>query len=201
MWGGRIFHLLAASDWAADPGSGPVAQAQYERHGFVHCCTREQILEVASWWLAGDAPLVAIEIDAGRAGDVRFERADLGREYPHVYNPVPREAVVGLHDIELSDSVRAGGLPPRLASPPPAFVVAGSSDGRTVRVRWENGQLSGDADVCARATLLVEKGEDVPQFPGVTRPASTTTPYDAFCLLAAVLDDVIGYQGDGFIEP
>ena len=94
----RIFHLAAARDWGihAD-GDGPVATDQLERHGFVHCCTREQIVEVATWWLAGDAPLVAIEIDADRAGDVRFERADLGRQYPHVYNAIPRDAVTAVH--------------------------------------------------------------------------------------------------------
>ena len=197
--GGRIYHLMPAAEWGVEwESGGAVAAPQLEGHGFVHCCTREQILEVATWWLAGDAPLVAVEIDAGRAGDVRFERADLGREYPHVYNAIPRDAVVGAHALAAApDGLE---LPAALADPAPMFEVAGTLDGRAVRARWQGGALvDGDADVLERAALKIEKGEDVLQFPEVTRPASVATAYDAFCLLAATLDEVRSYRGDGFV--
>jgi uncharacterized protein (DUF952 family) len=191
---------MAASAWALQRATtGPPAADQFERHGFVHCCTREQILEIASWWLAADAPLVAIEIDASVAGDVRFERADRGREYPHIYNAIPRDAVVTVHN--LNGDARSFALPRALSSPAAEFAVTGVVEGREARVRWRDGAfVEGDEEVITRASTLVDKGEDVPQFPGVTRPASTDTPYDAFCLLAAVLDEVTTYRGDGFID-
>ena len=197
--GRRIYHLVAAQEWQREAGhSGPVARDQLERHGFVHCCTREQILEVASWWLTAEAPLIAIEIDAGRAGDVRFERADLGREYPHVYNAVPREAVVATHEVTSA----AGGalaLPARLADPPPGFTVEGIAGGRPVRVRWCDRRFDADnTGVLGRLNEAVAKGVPVPQFPGVERAASAATPYDAFCVVAAALDEVTRYLGDGF---
>ena len=188
---------MAATQWAQEADDeGPAATYQLTRHGFVHCCTREQIVEVASWWLAAEAPLVALEIDADEAGDLRFEEADLGRRYPHVYNAIPRPAVVGVHElVHVEGGVE---LPLSLASPPPRFEVTGVLDGRDVCVGWSAGALDGDPAAVAIATENVDSGAQVPQFPGVTRPAALTTAYDAFCVLVAVLDEITDYRGDGF---
>lgn len=189
---------MAAADWDGQrAASGPIAADQLERHGFVHCCTREQIPEIAAWWLRGEAPLVAVAVDAGRAGDLRFERADLGRAYPHVYNPLPRQAVLAAH--ELPDT---SVLPAELAEPPPMFAVSGRRDGAAVHAVWQAGRLvAGDDAVRAAAERLVASGASVPQFPGVSRPASLASAYDAFCVLAALLDEIESYRGDGFFEP
>ena len=184
----RIFHLVAAADWERERSadSQSVAREHFERNGFVHCCTREQIDEIARWWLADEAPLIALEIDAGLAGDVRWERADLGRVYPHVYNPLPRAALVA--ERALQDT----------ATPPPSFLVEGRFAGRDVTVRWCDGALvDGDLDVIDAANALVASSTPIRQFPDVTAPASTASAYEAFCLIAAVLDDVVDYFGDG----
>lgn len=198
--GRRIYHLLAATQWAAaaDAG-GPVAVEQFERHGFVHCCTREQIVEIAQWWLVGEAPLIALEVDADVAGDVRFERADLGRYYPHVYNPIPRAAALRAVDLP-TDADGTVVLPPALAHPPPRFKVRGVFQGRPVEITWQGGALDGDPDVVARASATISSGATVPQFPSIDKPAGTASPYEAFCLLVAVLDEVTEYRGDGFFE-
>jgi uncharacterized protein (DUF952 family) len=190
---------MSSAAWRDEAsGDGPVATDQLERHGFVHCCTREQILEIAAWWLRDESPLVAVAVDVDRAGDVRFERADLGREYPHVYNALPREAVLAACNLPDTDPPS---LPAELASPPPAFLVNGVRDGDTASAVWCDGRLvSGSRSLRADADALVERGEEIPQFPGVKTVASLATPYAAFCVLAALLDEIESYRGDGFFE-
>ena len=197
--GRLVFHLLSAAAWAEEErAGGPVATDQLARHGFVHCCTREQILEISAWWLRDEAPLVVVAIDADRAGDVRFERADLGREYPHVYNALPREAIVGTYPLPEGEPC----LPPALASPPPAFMVSGRRGGDTASATWCDGQFtSGSHALRAEAETLVQQGAEIPQFPGVMTIARLDTPYDAFCVLAALMDEIESYRGDGFFDP
>ena len=195
-----VFHLLPADAWHAEESTdGPVAVDQLERHGFVHCCTREQILEIAAWWLRDEAPLVVVAIDVDRAGDVRFERADLGREYPHVYNALPRGAILGAHDLP---SLDPPALPSELAWPPPAFRVTGRRGGDTASATWCDGRLlAGSRSLRAAAGALVEERAEIPQFPGgVTTIASLDSPYEAFCVLAALFDVIESYRGDGFFE-
>ncbi|HEX7166731.1 MAG TPA: DUF952 domain-containing protein, partial [Acidimicrobiales bacterium] len=178
-------------------GEGDVARDQLERHGFVHCCTREQLVEIATWWFSDAGPLVALEIDVDAAGDVRFERADNAREYPHVYNAIPRAAVAGAHPLTAPDGAVA--LPPALADPPPSFEVVGRRDGRPVSVRWRAGAfVAGDPDLRRAAAEAIAKAAPVPQFPDVEGPASADTAYEAFCLVATLVDDVVLYAGDGF---
>lgn len=189
---GRIFHLAPAGDGVRSLDTS--AAEQFERHGFVHCCTREQILEIASWWLGGVGPLAVVEIDAARAGDVRFEPADLGRRYPHVYNALPADAIVSIHALDDPDV-----LPVSLADPPPAFrVEVRTTDGRRTEVRWCNGDLAGDHDVRTEVEKLVAEGGTVLQFPAVGRAADLTTPYGAFCVINATVDEIVDYAGDGW---
>lgn len=184
----RVFHLQPA-------GSGDTSGApQLEGHGFIHCCTREQITEIASWWFADDGALQVLEIDGDAAGDLRFEAADLGRRYPHLYNLVPEAAVVGLHDFDV-----AAGLPPALAEPDPRFSVrVRTAAGRVAEIHWSGGRLDGDVEVVRSADELVSKGDDVVQFPSVDAPADLTTAYSAFCVINAVVAEVLDYAGDGW---
>lgn len=167
----------------------------FERDGFVHCCTREHIVELASWWFGKVDDLVVLEIDpAALTSELVFEESDT-RWFPHVFGPIDRSAVVAVHEMP-----KPFALPAPLASPTPGFTVDGLRDGREVRVRWCGGALSGDDDVVRDAQELLDKGERVPVFGGVDALASSDTPYGAFCLIQRVLDEVVRYHGDGF-EP
>jgi uncharacterized protein (DUF952 family) len=179
--------------------SGPVAADQHARHGFVHCCTREQIVEIAAWWLADDAPLTALEIDLDAQVDVRFERPEgEAREFPHVYAAIDRGAIVAAHD--LPSAAEGFALPPAIASPPPAFEVAGHRASRPCAARWQNGALiDGDRDVVAAAHELVEKGAPVERYLHVVGTASLATAYEAFAVLDTVFDEITVYRGDCFL--
>lgn len=165
----------------------------------MHCCTRAQIVEIASWWLAGEAPLIALELDLDVLGDVRFERPEgEAREFPHLYAPIPRDAIVAAHDVPRGTN--GFSLPPAIASPPPAFEVIGHRSGQPCSARWQDGRLvSGDRSVIAAALELVAKQSPVERYLHVVGTASLATAYEAFAVLDTVFDEISVYRGDCFL--
>ena len=198
---GRIFHLVTAGDPAAG-GDGPfLAREQFERHGFVHCCFREQLTEVASWWFDGDDDLVALEIDPGRlTSELRLE-ASPTRWFPHLYGAIDGAAVTARH-LLAADADRSA-LPDALAEPAPGFQLTGPVDGDAeATVRWHApGVLEGHPTWIARARAAIDDGLQVAVYGGVFVPATLDRAYESFSLLAAVTDDgapIVRYDGDGF---
>src|SRR5437867_11774297 len=126
---------MPAGDWRDQAEAKEVAGDQFERHGFVHCCTREQLTEIASWWFADEAPLVALDVDSTvLSRECRYEPSPT-RWYPHVYGPIDAAAIVAVHGLEPA----AGGgfaLPAALAAPPPAFRFTGRLGAPEATVAW-----------------------------------------------------------------
>lgn len=178
---------------------GPVAQDQLERHGFVHCCFREQLTEIASWWFDAVDELVALELEPSRLrSDLRFERSP-SRWYPHLYGPIDPEAVVHAYAVPRHADGTAD-LPPALRQPPPTFRLTGrvAPGGAEVAVRWHPGRLEGDAAWTAAADAARNEGRLVPLVGGVLVAPTLDRAYESFALLELVADEVTGYEGDGF---
>jgi uncharacterized protein (DUF952 family) len=65
--------------------------------GFIHCSTRDQVEGVANTAYSDAGPLVLLTIDPDRvAAAIRQEPADDGESFPHIYGPLPTEAVVAV---------------------------------------------------------------------------------------------------------
>lgn len=89
-----IVHLATEADWAdADTAYTP---ATFDADGFVHCSTPHQIAAVAEARFAGRDDLVLLTIDPTQltAPVVWEDLADEGEEFPHVYGPIDRAAVL-----------------------------------------------------------------------------------------------------------
>jgi uncharacterized protein (DUF952 family) len=69
--------------------------ASLEREGFVHCSTPWQVVRIANLNFAGRPDLVLLIIDPSKVGAATvFENCEGGIEpFPHVYGPVPIQAV------------------------------------------------------------------------------------------------------------
>ncbi|HET9444237.1 MAG TPA: DUF952 domain-containing protein [Acidimicrobiales bacterium] len=200
----RIFHLVGAG--GGSPPLDDIGVEQLEQHGYVHCCFREQLAEVATWWFDPGTELVALEVDTGRLSGERVEPSPR-RWYPHVYGLLDAGAVAGRHPVPRTvDGV--AGLPGALRRPPPAYRVTGHRGGAPATVRWQAGALDGDPswvqdalEAVHEARLVELAGPGGPYGPAtVVSPASLDTPYASFCLLAGVSDGITAYEGDGFGE-
>ncbi|NGO76938.1 DUF952 domain-containing protein [Streptomyces sp. YC504] len=101
----ELLHLTERALWDEAVRTGSYEHSTRGRtlaeEGFIHCSTREQLPAVAQFLYGGDTghgELVVLVIDAERlTAPVRHEAAAPGGPlYPHIYGPVPTEAVVGV---------------------------------------------------------------------------------------------------------
>ena len=122
-----IYHIVARHDWEAAVAEGSYRPPSLEAQGFVHCSTREQVVETANRYFHGQDGLVLLCIEVSRLRPtLRYEAADMPGHtivtghttlFPHLYGALDPEAVVRV----LPLPARADGsfaLPPELAVTP-----------------------------------------------------------------------------------
>jgi uncharacterized protein (DUF952 family) len=89
------YHLVPRRIW--DVAEDPYAPASLAEEGFVHCTDgADEVAATANRYFAGEQDeLLAVVIDLERVtAPVKYE--DPRRVYPHVYGPIPRDAVVNV---------------------------------------------------------------------------------------------------------
>ena len=101
-----LFHFAARRDWAAAQAADEYRAPSLADEGFIHCATRHQIPGVIARHLHGRSDLVRLTLDAGRLEPwLRYEWSAASEdEYPHVYGPIPMQAVIA---VELFDPTEA----------------------------------------------------------------------------------------------
>jgi uncharacterized protein (DUF952 family) len=93
-----IYKIAPASLWrqAQDRGRFDGAPIDVE-DGFIHFSTAQQAEETAAKHFKGRADLVLIAVDAKRLGaGLRLEPSRGGALFPHLYAPLPLDAVVSV---------------------------------------------------------------------------------------------------------
>jgi uncharacterized protein (DUF952 family) len=98
------------------PGSGPEAAGTYERstidtsleeEGFIHCSFPEQVQATADRYYRGRDDIVLLRIDPDRLGvEVVVEEARSGERFPHVYGPIPVDAVTSAQPVPMGPDGR-----------------------------------------------------------------------------------------------
>jgi uncharacterized protein (DUF952 family) len=89
-----ILHFCGRDDWASAQIAGVYAADTLQTEGFIHCSTIDTVLIPANAIARGRHDLVLLEIDDTRLdAPVRIEGG-----FPHVYGPIPVEAVIAVHD-------------------------------------------------------------------------------------------------------
>ena len=99
-----MYHLALRPEWEAARADGSYRRstlgASLEDVGFIHCSFDHQVQTIADAVYRGRADVVLLEIDPARLdAEVRVEPAH-GDEYPHIYGPLPVQAVVRTHDLD-----------------------------------------------------------------------------------------------------
>ncbi|MET7693347.1 DUF952 domain-containing protein [Streptomyces sp. NPDC005483] len=95
-----IVHLTERSLWEAARARGTYEISTRGRtlqeEGFIHCSTREQLPGTAARFFADVPDLVVLVIDPARLDvPLKYEAPAPGAEaFPHVYGPIPVDAVV-----------------------------------------------------------------------------------------------------------
>jgi uncharacterized protein (DUF952 family) len=90
------FKILTADQWAQFTADGAFAGAPIDiSDGYIHMSTADQVAETLAKHFAGQDGLVIAEIDISGFGDaLKWEVSRGGALFPHLYTPLPLEAVI-----------------------------------------------------------------------------------------------------------
>ena len=102
---GPIYHLALAEDWEHSPSTSYTTSTlgrTLAEQGFIHCSFRHQVQQIADLVYRGRPDVVLLEIDPARLGAaVQVEGAHGAEEFPHIYGPLNREAVVKVTPLDI----------------------------------------------------------------------------------------------------
>ena len=110
----ELFHLADRGEWLAAASVGEYRMSTrgvtLAEQGFIHCSLRHQLRGVADQYYADADDLVLLVIDSSRVdAPIRYEApADGSEEYPHIYGPLPAEAVTAVFPVGRDQAGRLG---------------------------------------------------------------------------------------------
>ena len=93
---GALFPIAVADEWDAAASRAAYTPGGYATEGFIHCSYDWQVLEVANRIFAGRHDLKLLVVDPARLdAKVVDENLEGGTVlYPHIYGPIPHDAVL-----------------------------------------------------------------------------------------------------------
>ena len=97
-----IFHITNRQAWEHAGTEGIYRPEMFPVDGFIHCSTRDQVIQVANLRFRGQRGLVLLSIDTDRVNaEIRYENFEGGQQmFPHVYGALEVDAVVQVIDFE-----------------------------------------------------------------------------------------------------
>ncbi len=96
-----IYKISPREAWIAATAEGVFLGAPIDlADGYIHFSSAQQMRETAAKHFAGQDDLVLAVIDTARLGEgLKWEPSRGGALFPHLYAPLPMNAVVAVHDL------------------------------------------------------------------------------------------------------
>lgn len=90
-----IYHLTTLQEWEDAQDKGIYEPPSFQREGFIHCSTEEQLNEVIKKHFKQHENLVKLVIDPSRLiSSLRYDDVEEQQQkFPHIYGPLNLEAV------------------------------------------------------------------------------------------------------------
>jgi uncharacterized protein (DUF952 family) len=97
-----IYHIVLPDYWAEWKEEENYYPATFEQEGFIHLSTAQQVPGVLERYYQGVKTLILLEIATEKLKTAAiYEPATSGENYPHIYGPINREAIVKIHCLNL----------------------------------------------------------------------------------------------------
>jgi uncharacterized protein (DUF952 family) len=102
----NVFHIVSVREWEAAVAAGGYRAESLATEGFIHFSYAEQVAATANRHYREVDGLQVLEIDPQLLlQELRLEPSPAtGELYPHLYGPLPIEAVVAIHPLRRDDS-------------------------------------------------------------------------------------------------
>ena len=97
-----IYHLTPVEEWEDAQDKGTYEPSSFQKNGFVHCCTKEQLELVREKHFQGQENLVRLAIDTSLLhADLKYDFVEeMKQEFPHVYGSINLTAVTEIVFLE-----------------------------------------------------------------------------------------------------
>jgi uncharacterized protein (DUF952 family) len=97
-----IYHLTTVEEWEDAQDKGLYQPSSFDREGFIHCCTKEQLDSVLQRHFKGQENLIRLVIDPSLLNQRwQFDYDEkLQQEFPHIYGPLNLSAVIEIVFLE-----------------------------------------------------------------------------------------------------
>ncbi|HEV8574277.1 MAG TPA: 2-C-methyl-D-erythritol 4-phosphate cytidylyltransferase [Dehalococcoidia bacterium] len=103
--GSTIYHITTRAEWERSKSSGSYSGDALASAGFIHCSAAHQVLAVANSAFRGRRDLVLLCISPDKlVSEIRWEQADQGEAFPHIYGPLNIDAVTEALNLEPDES-------------------------------------------------------------------------------------------------
>ncbi len=96
-----VYKLMPRAEWEAALAAGVYeGSADDRRDGYIHFSAADQLAATARKHFSGVGDLLLLKVDADALGtDLKWEPARGGTLFPHLYGPLPINAVVSANEI------------------------------------------------------------------------------------------------------
>ena len=98
----KIYHIVPKSNWSSK--NKEYRGDTLDTQGFIHCSTKDQVVEVADYLFKGRTDLLLLVIDEDKIkSPIKYEDAGNGKLYPHIYGPLNADAVLATLEFKPKD--------------------------------------------------------------------------------------------------
>jgi len=97
-----IYHLTTVEEWEDAQDKGSYEPPSFQKDGFIHCCTKEQLESVQKRLFQGQENLVKLVIDPNNLMEkLQYDfDEELQQEFPHIYGPLNIQSVTQIVFLE-----------------------------------------------------------------------------------------------------
>lgn len=97
-----IFHITTRQAWDSSAAEGIYRTETFPIEGFIHCSTRDQMIQVANNRFRGQTRLVLLLIDTEKVrAEIIYENLEGGQQlFPHIYGELNIDAVIQVAEFE-----------------------------------------------------------------------------------------------------
>ena len=97
-----IYHITTKQDWEQHSQEYDFVPTDYQREGFIHCCTASQLTGVKERYFKGKTGLVLLHLDDQKLkAELKYEVSTNDEKFPHLYGPINRDAIAKVEPLDM----------------------------------------------------------------------------------------------------
>ncbi|MFN5629775.1 MAG: DUF952 domain-containing protein [Bacteroidota bacterium] len=90
-----IYHFASIEEWEAQLKNEEYFPSAYLQEGFIHCCTKNQLIGVLKRYFKSSDKVYLVSVDTKKIiAPLKFEQANNGDFFPHIYGKINKSAIV-----------------------------------------------------------------------------------------------------------